>query len=337
MRKWFKLFSSCIIVNGASQDLIYDLERNEFYDIPHPISQVLGDAEHMSFVELQDVHGEAVGGILQQFEAMELGFFTDTPERFPKLDLVWDSPYKVTNAIIEIDADVSYVKQALNELDALGTIGFQFRFLQYVCAGELKDILALFSGSRAKFIELILPFDASHESKELEDLWDRFPRIISVKFYGSPEEDIVSLDGRRKILYSTKDIIANPVEIIDPAYFITGVPLFAEAQKHNLGLNRKVGIDRHGRIKNYPDHANHFGYVGQVNICDVIRNEDFTRPWFVSNDQVEICKDCQYRYTCVSNSPLKMEAGKIQKISMCNFNPYENKWVKVYENEAVND
>jgi len=47
---------------------------------------------------------------------------------------------------------------------------------------------------------------------------------------------------------------------------------------------------------------------------------------FISNDIIEKCKDCQYRYMCLSNSDIEEKAGKFHKINSCTFNPYENKW-----------
>lgn len=42
--------------------------------------------------------------------------------------------------------------------------------------------------------------------------------------------------------------------------------------------------------------------------------------------EIEKCKDCQYRYQCISNSNIKEIEAKYSKIDSCNFDPYQNVW-----------
>jgi radical SAM protein with 4Fe4S-binding SPASM domain len=102
--------------------------------------------------------------------------------------------------------------------------------------------------------------------------------------------------------------------------------MFAEAQKHNIGLNRKVCIDYAGNIKNYLSHRKIFGNVRKDLIKEIIEKPDFREKWFYSNDQLEVCKDCQYRYACLSNSDIKSCNNRYYKVDMCDFNPGDNSW-----------
>ena len=52
--------------------------------------------------------------------------------------------------------------------------------------------------------------------------------------------------------------------------------------------------------------------------------------WNTSNDMVEICKDCEFRYICADPSiPIKKDGEQYyHKNVQCNYNPYLNLWKK---------
>jgi SPASM domain peptide maturase of grasp-with-spasm system len=325
----FKLFSSCILVRGAKTSLIYDTERNEFYDIPNQYIPVLNATEKNNLQELEEKYGKEIFKFLNQFIEKEIGFYTSDPELFTNIDLDWASPYKVNNAIIEVSEKSQYsLSKAIKELNDLGTIGYQIRCLDMLEVKKVRDILNLLEDSRALYIDLIYPYSVNVDyTKFLEDIKD-CSRLISIKIFGSPEDKILdkSLKKAPVLRFCQKNILQNEDEIIAPKYFVTDISFFAEAQKYNLGLNRKVSITKDGEIKNYPNHNLSFGKVDSDTIEKIIETDGFKKTWKISNDQIEICKDCQYRYACVSNSEIITRNKKIYKLTKCNFDPYNNRW-----------
>jgi hypothetical protein len=161
------------------------------------------------------------------------------------------------------------------------------------------------------------------------NLANQEPRISRFLIYAAREDRIVSSDDVRYdklIIYRTKNIRIDFREIISPDRFTINMDVFSEAKSFNAGLNRKVCIDKDGNIKNYLDHEKVFGNTNTSPIRDVIAGKEFRVNWNISNDQIEICRECQYRYCCISNSDIVMKEEKYFKKNMCSFNPADNLW-----------
>jgi SPASM domain peptide maturase of grasp-with-spasm system len=73
---------------------------------------------------------------------------------------------------------------------------------------------------------------------------------------------------------------------------------FFENKLFNGCLNRKVGIDADGRIKNCPSMAASFGNVRDTRLADVVRQDRFQAQWSVTKDGIATCRGCELRYAC---------------------------------------
>jgi SPASM domain peptide maturase of grasp-with-spasm system len=332
--KWFKLFASCKVVHGSRKSLVYDLGRSAFYEVPHSIEKILADARtnNIGCLEIKyEKQFSHVMEILDQFVGNELGFYTNDPESFPEIDFGWQSPYTITNAIVEIEDRGLYdFIGVANQLDELSCRAIQLRFLKPYDLKEISALLgAAFSGSRINQVELIINSNSGAGIDDLIQLLAIHQRINKILVYNSAEDYIVPARTEmpnRRIVYCKKDLNKASAEIIHFNRFYTNIQMFAEAQKHNIGLNRKVCIDYAGNIKNYLSHHKIFGNVRKDLIKEIIEKPDFREKWFYSNDQLEVCKDCQYRYACLSNSDIKSCNNRYYKVDMCDFNPGDNSW-----------
>ncbi|HHH54241.1 MAG TPA: hypothetical protein ENK91_11315, partial [Bacteroidetes bacterium] len=135
-----------------------------------------------------------------------------------------------------------------------------------------------------------------------------------------------SMSKKNKIIYLNRQLKANIDEKISLNSFVINTQTFTEAQNHNIGLNKKVCINSKGKIKNFLTHEKDFGNIQHHKLSEVVDSSSFRNLWNISNDKIEKCKDCQYRYMCLSNSDIEEKAGKFYKINSCTFNPYLNKW-----------
>jgi MoaA/NifB/PqqE/SkfB family radical SAM enzyme len=55
--------------------------------------------------------------------------------------------------------------------------------------------------------------------------------------------------------------------------------------------------------------------------------EGFIENWNISKDEVEICRDCEYRYACTDcRAFTDKKANKYARPSRCNYNPYQGLW-----------
>lgn len=333
MGECFRLYASCIPVKGITSSLIIDLERRSFYEIENDLFDLiinLDGAQINTFKESFDFEENAINHFVNQFIQEELGFITNESESFPKLELVWKSPYKLENAVIEFFKSSTYLLQdVINQLDILACQAYQLHFDSIDDIKKLNHYLSFFDGTKSKYIEIIVPFSEKLNLTEIEKIIISYPRLRYVKLYKSPYDKIHSSNNesiKHKILFFKKDIMSDPNEIISLERFIKNKDVFCEAQNYNIGLNRKVTITSSGEIKNFLGHETIFGNVSSELIQDVIEDKLFQKKWLISNDEIEKCKDCMYRYSCLSNSDLKYRDGIYHKVKTCNYNPNNNTW-----------
>jgi SPASM domain peptide maturase of grasp-with-spasm system len=240
-------------------------------------------------------------------------------------------PYHITNSIIELDEPQNFsLNDIIHQLDELGCRSVQLRFLKSTSLNKLSSIIKYFKNSRINETEILFPAESDISEVELHDLLSQEKRISKFLVYNSIEDKVIKNQAEfynNRIIYFKKDIRVDDSEIISKSRFRVNIKILSEAQKFNLGLNRKVCIDRKGQIKNYIGHMATFGNINENPLESVI-SEKFKEMWLVSNDQIEGCVQCQYRYVCVSNSELKKSAKGYVKLEKCAFDPYTNIWTR---------
>jgi SPASM domain peptide maturase of grasp-with-spasm system len=332
---YFKLFATCIIVKGASTSLIYDLERIAFYDLSNSFLDILKLSKTKSISEIKTIYNNAddklIDSFFAQFVSEEIGFYTDDPKLFPELSCDWESPFTITNCIIEVEKSSTFnFESVINQLNELSCRAVQLRLLSVFSITDLKSFLNTFNNSKINHLEILMPYTNEVKNSDFFGLYNIQPRLNRIMLYSS-EEDKIEKDDNNTLIYFKKDIRIDSSEVIKVERFNTNIEIFSEANHFNLGLNRKVCINKEGEIKNYLNHTTTFGNIETKNIKDVVGTIEFQEKWTISNDKIEVCKKCQYRYACVSNSDIKKENNKYFKIDMCKFNPILNVW-KEYSN-----
>ncbi|RBL89291.1 grasp-with-spasm system SPASM domain peptide maturase [Chitinophaga flava] len=336
-KKWFRLFASCQIVPGKYSSAVYDLDRSAIYELPNHLLEVLQQTETVPVDDMEAVFGHEqasqIHTFLDKFVDKEIAFYTTEPERFPSIDFTWEMPRFITNAVIETDGTHAFdYHQLLYQLDQLLCQALQLRVLHVPSKEELTTMLLdNIAAAQLNYIELLLPFDETISLQDLQAIMDQQPRLRRIFIYAATADEILLNESDRfgrKIISFQKDIRIDPFEKIRPDRFSPNIISYPEALHHNIGLNRKVCINSKGEIKNYLSHTASFGNINNVRLDTVIQQEIFQEKWFLSNDKIEICKDCKYRYACVSNSDIREEAGKYYKVDMCSFNQQDNTWYK---------
>lgn len=333
--KYFLLFASCIPVRGYESSLIYDLERQEVIKIDNLVYEVLKNNEGKTTKELKifynNKYDKGIDTFFSKFVELEYGFFTNSIENFPSMGLGWDSPFIIENAVLEFKKSTDYdIQEVVRELDSLGCQGIQIRFLDETDLYEIDKILSLFSKSRIKGLDLFIKYISNFDSliKYAENLLNKHKRIVRLTIHSSPNTAMTDLleISQKRIFVTNKIIDDKAKEVIKLENFVLSIPIFSEAHNYNIGLNRKVSIDFKGNIKNYPTHQSVFGNVKNQKIYNIVKELDFRTKWDITNDMIEQCKDCQFRYMCLSNSDILKIKDKFYKKDYCNFDPYKNSW-----------
>jgi SPASM domain peptide maturase of grasp-with-spasm system len=324
----FILYSNCIPVKGFSESIIMDLQRENYVEIPNVLFDIITKyTQNYSIKKIKSLCSnelnEGIDLYFKYLEELDYGFFTNEPNLFPNLRLDFHSPFKILSSVICISDDTDYsIPDVLSQIIELGVQTIQIRIFKKINEGELLEFISLFKESRTKIVEIFLK-DFDYNEIQFKKVLD-FDSRISILIHSSDKHNHKFFDS--KLIFLKENLKENSKEIYSKELFISNIAFFCESKSLNVGLNKKVCIDSNGFIKNYINHELSFGNVENTLISEILNNDLFLEKGNVNNDQVEKCKDCQYRYACLSNSDLiKIEDG-YRKLDYCNFNPYENLW-----------
>jgi len=333
-RRVFRLFANCVPVQGARRSTICDLQRGTYKLIPNGLYEILTEHRDKTLAEIKDVYDHEfdleIDEYFQFLETAELGFWCDEPERFPELDLSWQAPQRITNAIVDIDDSSQHdYRDIVRQLDDLGCTALQLRFFSSLPLSEVERVLEQTDGSRLRSIDLFVPFTPETSLTTLTGLCKRFQRISNIFVHSAPEVSKEKVDGLGSYVFFRQDVVDSPscCGQIHPGYFVANLQTFTEARQHNSCLNRKISIDARGEIKNCPSMEKSFGKVGEVSLAEALAHRDFKKLWQINKDQIKICQDCEFRYICTDCRAYVTDAEDLySKPSKCSYDPYTATW-----------
>ena len=151
-QKPFSLFACCLLVQGIGRSLIVDVQRNKMHFIPNSLYLILSECNGMTLNAIIQTYGEENQAyIMDYFDFLskeELIFFTNSPTRFPKLNLTWEQQRMITNGIIDILLVKAFdIQLVINQFSVLACHALQLRFFAQIKLEELECILDYFENN----------------------------------------------------------------------------------------------------------------------------------------------------------------------------------------------
>ncbi len=328
-----KLFSCCVLTKGSQRSLICDLQRNKFHFIPNSLYELLDSPEIDFEILINQEKDEINKMILKEYEGFlldnELLFTDDNLDLFPPLNLKWESPFTIHNAIIEIGSHCSYLKDSIQQLEQLGLQQVEIRFYE----GDidlLKDAISIFKNTNVNGLVLFFNNSCSILKEDLEFLLKNEKRIERLFLYNnqSCEQNFSCAETEASVIYLDKtEISALHCGIISSEYFVVNIPVFTESQHLNTCLNRKIAIDADGHIKNCPSMAKSYGNIKDTKLIDVINNPEFQKLWHIKKVEITKCKDCEFRHICTDcRAYIETPEDQYSAPLKCGYNPYTCEW-----------
>ena len=331
----FRLYAHCIAVRGARRSTICDLQRHAWHLVPNALHDIVTTHRDLTRAELHERFGAENAAVIDSYfgflESRELGWWTHEPERFPPLELRWDAPARVTNAILDADdASRHDFASLFAQLDELGCRTVQLRVYDPWPLERLDAAVAHTDRGRIQSVEVLAPWLPGWNDETLLDFCARHPRVISFFATGAPERRVV--EGPYpgvSVVYRTESVDSEAhCGQVHPGYFMATLSAFAEAQAHNSCLNRKLSVDRRGGIRNCPSLPRVFGNAAHTPLAAALEADGFRELWHVTRDQVEVCRDCEFRYLCTDCRAYTSPAGEglHGKPARCSYDPYTATW-----------
>jgi len=333
MHKYFKLYANCIAVKGARESFIFDLENESYFQIPNLLFDILEENRindiciNILKSRFQNKFDEGIDSFFNELAKNKIGFFTSTSDLYPELNRQWFSPFLITNSIIEFSkASPFNLKDILCQLNELGCLAIELR-VKDENHEIISNVLSFFKQSRFRCYVIFIEYSTNKFSEEFIKIARSFKRIVYVHFFSAPDAFVRKYQGKENIFANNISLEEYEKDISSSDFKINvNIEIFMEAQNFNIGLNRKVCIDEKGCIKNYINHKKVFGKVMYDDIRYIVEKKEFQEKWLINNDNIAKCKDCQYRYVCVSSSDIQRENGMFYKVNLCKFDPYINTW-----------
>ena len=333
--KIYRLFSPCIAVRGWRRSLIADLNRHQSFYIPNDLVKVLDYGYSRPWKDVVHHFGEENREALESYydylNRNELIFELDCHERglFPKFSLDWDFPSLCSNAILDWNENSAYnMVAAIQRLSEINCCHLQLRFFSDIGIEKVKELLSVCQELDFNTIQLAFRFDASAE-QDYEPLFDMCWKLAKVEVFSAPYDRIVPKMGNLCLLafYQSKSLEVKQCGCVSKDYFVTETNHFTEAQHHNTCLNRKICIDANGDIRNCPAMKKSYGNIRDTTLKEAIEKPCFQDCWTISKDQIDVCKDCEFRYMCTDcRAFIKDPENPYSQPAKCTYNPYICLW-----------
>lgn len=324
----YKLFTNCIPVKGFSKSIIVDLQRNTYENIPNSLYEILINNIVLNFDLLQKQYKNV--NIVNEYKKFllekEFIFECDLKEveKFPKINTCFEQPYYITNAVIEYsEKTFSQLDSIKNSFDNLGVQSCYIVFYENNTEA-LKIFLEKFDDTRLLSIQVLIGKEKGINYKKIRK---DYPRIIKMIIHSSKIDKKIN----DFIFFTRKRIKDFKVCGVIKGFFSINIETYLESINHNSCLHKKIAIDKDGNIKNCPAMSQSFGNIQDISLEEALNHPEFKKYWNVTKDQIELCKDCEFRHICTdcrayterTNFENDLDLSKPLK---CGYNPYTNEW-----------
>lgn len=341
--KFFKVFSNCVVTKGVKNSLINDLQRGTAEFIPNSMAEIIEELDcNISIDELYSEYGidneEIIKEYLNFLERKDLGFYCDEEDikRFSSLNKNFETPCHITNIVIEIRKDKIYqLKEYIYSLNILLCRNICLIFYEKLEIENYLIINSFLNESVIENVEIVVLFDGNINDFFLEKLSQQFSKLTRITITQSPYDktilwnDTILMD----VVFTTSKI--NNFKFCGGVLsdnFNINLSKYTEAINHNSCLHKKIAIDIEGNIKNCPSMPQSFGNIQDTTLEQALYHKDFKKYWNLTKDNIEVYKDCEFRYICTDCRAYTERTHEndygldISKPLKCGYNPYTAEW-----------
>ena len=319
--KKINLYSDVLGTFGYTRSLLFDSLKCEIHFLDNAV---------FSELKANEFRNISIDTVEQSFQDylfdnnLIFDVHEDIANSFPLINLEWDFPSIISNAVICVtEKNCEFLN---NILDLNFVSHFNFVFQDEINIASLELLFHFIQNQSCDSIELTFtnPIDDNFKN-ELELLIMNTKKIIGFNNYAKVE--FISLVELDELKFNRH---MNNLHRLD-IRLSRSLDHYAEAQNHHTYFNRKLFIDKTGEIKNAPEQTHTFGNLGQINsvhdLHNIVSTEEFKSHWFIRKDNTDVCKDCEFRYLCTDNRlPIQRNVGEWYHESECGYNPYICKW-----------
>nr|WP_320117757.1 hypothetical protein [uncultured Marinifilum sp.] len=322
MNKYFKLYSNCIPIKGYVRSIIYDLGDNDYYFIPNSLFEIINGN---SLVRIDQNNEDYINYLIKN----NLGFTGDNVKEFdcfPNMDLSYKSPYALYSVIYRLEKNTCQLKSIIKKLELFQVKNICLIVDEKLDLNFIANLCCEVQESDIEGVKLIL-----NEEKDidLESLLKNYLKINEVTLCSSRENKIEKhFDENTIVVYTTKSINEEiDYNKVGFEYFFVNKDLFTESLAFNPYYNKKIIILSNGDIIESLKSSRVFGNVFYDELISIFKNKELLELWHTSKGNIQICKDCEFRFMCLdSRVPNNISNKQWGHSESCHYNPYIAKW-----------
>ena len=243
--------------------------------------------------------------------------------------LIFETPSTINNVFIDINKiTLENFNMLISKFEELlcEAITVVFSFIEKNTKAYIKTL----AESSILYIDVF--FNCLISDEIISDYRNFYYDRKTLRFFTNSDDNIninnseISESGQAKIR-NVKYFSADYCGCVSKSLLIYNWMHFCESQSCNTCLNRKLCIDKDGFIKNCPNMKYHYGNISNTNIEDVVNLPEFQKWWHIKKDEIDVCKDCEFRHMCTDcRAFLKDPENIYSQPAKCTYNPYICKW-----------
>lgn len=323
------LYPDCILVKGAMKSAIYDLTRNKILFIPNTLYQILFEFNGFPLNILKGIYEGEEDTLNEYLEFLLKHEFLyqsyETPA-FEQISTVCKSSALISNIIIDVKEYSNHDYRILiDEIKKVKCSSILLRFYFSIELEKLSEILSYFQPPDILDVRVMMPYSDKVRSKETKNTILSLNILITgIIFFGSPYNKNLEYNGTQ--IEYIRNLIKDETHCghIGLENFSVNIKMYIESKNYNNCLYKKISVDSDGNIKNCPSCKKSYGLLGEISFLDVIDNPKFRKLWVIKKDDIEVCKECVFRYACIDCRVYRSCINNIySKPLKCNYNPYE--------------
>ena len=327
--KILKKIETVFFVKGYNRGIIFDFQRDDYDFVPNSLIDFVNtyDKKVLSS-EIEEEFVDYISFLIEK----EYCFFCDEFDfnLFQKVSLEYEEYSKIQNAFVELDNSFNII--FLNKLVQLGCSYFLF-IVNKNAAFDLEKLTELIDHLNNQLVDSVIFYfedSKSYNLLDLNNLINNYNIISKVVFFSQNQSAVDdTILEFEKILFLSQDFEVSE-HSKSPYNFNWSFKHYLEAQNFNTYFNKKIFINSKGDISNTYFFENSFLNIGNSTyeeIVDFLNDKKNWELWYVSKDDILICKDCEFRYICNDvQIPVKLTNNKWKMNKECNYNPLISKW-----------
>jgi len=334
LSSYFVFLESCSLVKGAKRSLIIDFQRATSFLIQNSLFEFIVEfSKNKKINEIYQAYDksawETIDSYFEFLTQKELIIFASKNELklFEKINPIFDFPGEISNCILDIKDIRDDILTLFRDLSKLGCKYIAVRFYSDV---DTEFVVKICEESyKQSFKSIYLYFSGPNTSINYGALLQKHIHVGQIIIFNAKNTTINATDnGLSKLTLSevqmTNEKICGYINIHN---FNFNLETYTESIHHNSCLNRKISIDTEGNIKNCPSMSQSFGNIRDTTLQQALEHPDFKKYWNVTKDQIEVCKDCEFRYICTDcRAYIENPEDMYSKPLKCGYNPYTCEW-----------